>query len=1123
MDEQALIARLPAGDREALSRLLMAHREACYALALRLVGRAEDAEDVCQDAFLRASRDAAGFRPTAGGSFRSWLFGLVVCAHRDRLRSERARRRREGERAMELETTTVSAADKAEQPELRRRLDASLKALGESRALPIILHYERGLSHAETAAALAMPEGTVKTNIRRGLEELRSLLARDGYGALGLGVLEGMLSQAPAVLAPASLTAFVKSLAAGGSAAAKGCAAVTTASAGGLAIGWKIAGGAALAALLAFGGNEAWKRWHSAAGPKAEGSKSEVGPAPTTAEAELEAILARPAAIRLSNESVETWLPELVSRHDIDCAWPKDLWTWETRITASHKGTVRGCLEKLAEAAGTKVSFDAGMVRFWRPADPATVKALAARLAGNDEQERCVAVWRLAWLGDPEAVGLVLKPALEDSSPAVRYWAMRGLERLAHDDGAPPLLPLDPPGIDRKKWVGTALASEEKSTCLLAHWAAGVWRVLPDDGAALLAHLKDGGTGDSAVKTRTAAAWALGRCRFAPAREPLVEFLCTARGKLMNSEVEASARAIDRLGLRDLPDRLLRQVQDGPGAPAKLNAMRALGELRWAPAEAAIRKTVEADASLGWAASLALPRITPPQQLSVVELERIAAQDANRDWQAKRAAFGELEELDTPESREALVRLADKDIHCAGAALIRLGDKRAADLVLKKAAEMDNDKRWVAIRLIPRLPAEARTREAVGLLFEALRSPGNGHGASMTRQAAATALGELDDEAAVPLLAGVLRGKDSSAHGQATRAMGRIGTPIAQEELLKLWTAKAEPDAIKAELNKTMLKSGLVMILDKPGVLEEFFAAIKDDRAMSHNPCFGATYTPRLADALTKYLDNPDRKLQILAVKCLGEWGLKCPEGVPAAIRLLGELDQAEDMRDVAMALGSFGGQAREDPRAVAAALRLLAEKRDRPGAESLCDLLGKGAPTPEVVAALTKMAGKGNDIKLRGSAVKGLGQLKPPGAAEILIDIVNETAESEDPKTRGYHDRLRNDAAASLGKIGGPQAVAPLLKMLKEAKDNRGSLIRDLARIGDERAVPALLEELRKGDKFWRRWTSSALRHSPLAARPEVAAALEDYRKHNPDGRPDLANQPQPEPEPFPAPPEVF
>jgi RNA polymerase sigma-70 factor (ECF subfamily) len=277
LDEAALIGRAQAGDREALGQLLMSYRKSSYAFALRMTGRAEEAEDVCQDAFLRAFRDLASFRP-ARGSFRSWLFGLVAHAHGSRASSERARRRRERSREMGAREDGAASAG-LEREELRRQLDRALGRLAERYRLPIVLHYEQGFSYGEVAASLAMPEGTVATNIRRGLEDLRVVMARAGYATAALGAVEAALSRLPVVQAPSSLAVFIQNLVAG--TATKTAGAAAAASAGGLALGWKLLAGLSLATLLGAGGYAGWRQLRPpAAAPRPEAPPARAEPLP---------------------------------------------------------------------------------------------------------------------------------------------------------------------------------------------------------------------------------------------------------------------------------------------------------------------------------------------------------------------------------------------------------------------------------------------------------------------------------------------------------------------------------------------------------------------------------------------------------------------------------------------------------------------------------------------------------------------------------------------------------------------------------------------------------------------------------------------------------------------------
>lgn len=260
--------RAQAGDREALGGLLMAEQAACFRFALRLTGSPADAEDVCQDALLRACRGIAGCRPS--GSFRSWLLRIVLCAHRDRLEADRARGRRERRWGMERgRTQRQEPGAELERRELKQRVETLLAGLEDAYRLPIALHYEQGLKYSEVAAVLDMPEGTVATNIRRGLERLREMLQSSGLACAG-PALAAALQGGPAVAVPAGLTGAIRSLTSSGPglpvggapAAAAGKGALAAKAAAGLALAGALAATAAL--LAPFG-----RRGLPAAGPGA--------------------------------------------------------------------------------------------------------------------------------------------------------------------------------------------------------------------------------------------------------------------------------------------------------------------------------------------------------------------------------------------------------------------------------------------------------------------------------------------------------------------------------------------------------------------------------------------------------------------------------------------------------------------------------------------------------------------------------------------------------------------------------------------------------------------------------------------------------------------------------------
>ncbi|MCZ7645491.1 MAG: RNA polymerase sigma factor [Planctomycetota bacterium] len=235
IDEPLTAAR--SGDRQALGDLLAEHQNACYGFALRLTGNGADAEDLCQEAFMRAAERIAQYQPT--GSFRAWLLRIVFRVHLNRTESEKARKAREERRGMDQQASPQGMLERLGDHELLEAARAALAGLERKYSLPIALHYEQGLSYDEAAAVLEMPRGTVATNIRRGLERVRETLASKGF-ACTTAALAATLQSAPGTIAPASLAAAIHSAAAAAKASA---AAGATGAAGGAGVN-ATAGGA---------------------------------------------------------------------------------------------------------------------------------------------------------------------------------------------------------------------------------------------------------------------------------------------------------------------------------------------------------------------------------------------------------------------------------------------------------------------------------------------------------------------------------------------------------------------------------------------------------------------------------------------------------------------------------------------------------------------------------------------------------------------------------------------------------------------------------------------------------------------------------------------------------------
>lgn len=174
-DDASLVRRARAGDHEAYADLVRRHQATALRVA-RLMGPAEEAEDACQEALVKAYRALGRF--DAERPFRPWL--LAIVANEARTRGRRARRASLLiERAAALSPPPGDEAS-AEETALARVGLASLRdALGRLRAderETLILRFVLGLSEHETALVVGRPAGTVKSRTSRGLARLRAAM-----------------------------------------------------------------------------------------------------------------------------------------------------------------------------------------------------------------------------------------------------------------------------------------------------------------------------------------------------------------------------------------------------------------------------------------------------------------------------------------------------------------------------------------------------------------------------------------------------------------------------------------------------------------------------------------------------------------------------------------------------------------------------------------------------------------------------------------------------------------------------------------------------------------------------------------------------------------------------------
>ncbi len=189
--DEELVARSTGGDLDSFNQLVVRWERPIYALAYRVIGREEDARDVCQETFLRAFRALGGFKGQA--KFSSWLYRIALNLCRDWIRRERrapVAQAPEGMDLIELAGET-SPSDSVEElvarREIGRAVARAMATLPEEQRTAIILKEYHGLTFQEIADMLECPLSTVKTRLYQGLSVLRRQLARTGVqnGAAG--------------------------------------------------------------------------------------------------------------------------------------------------------------------------------------------------------------------------------------------------------------------------------------------------------------------------------------------------------------------------------------------------------------------------------------------------------------------------------------------------------------------------------------------------------------------------------------------------------------------------------------------------------------------------------------------------------------------------------------------------------------------------------------------------------------------------------------------------------------------------------------------------------------------------------------------------------------------------
>jgi RNA polymerase sigma-70 factor (ECF subfamily) len=172
VDDMRLVARVRAGDQQALSELYDRYSKVVYGVALRILHDTGAAEDLLQDIFLQLWRKPDAF-DSSRGSLAAWL--AVIARHRsiDRLRQ----RRPETDIEDCVIVTATDLRDETERSLVIEKVRVVMNEMAPDQRTAMEMAFFEGLTHTEIAEKTGEPLGTIKTRIRSGLQMLRTRFA----------------------------------------------------------------------------------------------------------------------------------------------------------------------------------------------------------------------------------------------------------------------------------------------------------------------------------------------------------------------------------------------------------------------------------------------------------------------------------------------------------------------------------------------------------------------------------------------------------------------------------------------------------------------------------------------------------------------------------------------------------------------------------------------------------------------------------------------------------------------------------------------------------------------------------------------------------------------------------
>lgn len=183
-EELKLVHRAAGGDEGAFEKLVIENERLIYNVALKITGNPDDAEDVAQEAFIKAYRNLGSFRGES--RFSGWLYRLCYNAAMDHIRKNRDPNLRSltnddgSDAELDVADPAPTPEESADRKETQRIVREAVAMLDDDKREILVMREFSGMSYTAIADALGIEEGTVKSRISRARASLAEILRQSG-------------------------------------------------------------------------------------------------------------------------------------------------------------------------------------------------------------------------------------------------------------------------------------------------------------------------------------------------------------------------------------------------------------------------------------------------------------------------------------------------------------------------------------------------------------------------------------------------------------------------------------------------------------------------------------------------------------------------------------------------------------------------------------------------------------------------------------------------------------------------------------------------------------------------------------------------------------------------------